>query len=341
MTRYYVGIDLHSNNNHLCVINQDDQVQKSQKLKNDLAEVLFHLGRFKEDVVGVVVESTYNWYWLVDGLIEAGYQLHLANPAANIQYKGLKYTDDKSDARWLANLLRLRILEQGYIYPKEERALRDLLRRRSQLVRLRTTNILSIQNQIIRNSAQILDKDQVLKLDEKKIRSYVSLEDQVLSIRSNLNIVHALNEQIQQIEKVVLKKGKLKPSFKKLMSIDGIGKILALTIMLETGDINRFSKVGHFASYSRCVGSKRTSNEKKKGSGNRKNGNKYLSWAFVEGANYLIRYNDKAKRFYERKVKKTKSVVARKALAHKLARASFFIMRDQCLFDENLMFSGA
>src|SRR5438132_5665019 len=101
---------------------------------------------------GLVVESTYNWYWLVDGLMEADYRVHLANPAAIQQYNGLKYTNDHSDARWLAQLLRLGVLHEGYIYPKAERAVRDLLRKRAHLVRQHTANVLSVQNLMVRNT---------------------------------------------------------------------------------------------------------------------------------------------------------------------------------------------
>ena len=113
----------------------------------------------------------------------------------------------------------------------------------------------------------------------------------------------------------------------------GIGEILALTIMLEAGEIRRFASVGNFASYCRCVGSQKISNGKKKGKGNTKNGNKYLAWAFIEAAHFAIRYNPKIKSFYERKKAKTKIVVALKAVAHKLCRACYHIMRDQVAFD--------
>ena len=103
--------------------------------------------------------------------------------------------------------------------------------------------------------------------------------------------------------------------------------MLATTILLETGPIERFSAAGNFASYARCVDSVRTSNGKKKGEGNTKNGNKYLAWAFVEAANFALRYCAEAKRFYERKKAKTNKVVAIKSLAHKLARASFPILK--------------
>ena len=103
--------------------------------------------------------------------------------------------------------------------------------------------------------------------------------------------------------------------------------------MFESGDINRFNKVGNFASYCRCANSNRISNGKKKGENNRKNGNKYLSWAFVEAANFAIKYNETIKKYYQKKMSKTKQIIAIKTVAHKLARACYYIMRDEVEFD--------
>jgi transposase len=137
----------------------------------------------------------------------------------------------------------------------------------------------------------------------------------------------------------VLKRARLKPAFKKLLTVNGIGHILAMTIMYEAGDIGRFSKVGQFASYARCVDSLRRSNGKKKGEGNRKNGNKYLAWAFVEAAHFGMRYNGRIRRFYDRKKAKRNAVVAVKAIAHKLARACYHVLTDQVDFDEARAFA--
>ena len=123
-----------------------------KKLRNDPENILTALMPHKDEISGIVVESTYNWYWLVDLLMEEGYKVHLANPSGIQQYKGLKYSDDKHDAFWLAEMLRLGILPEGYIYPKEDRPIRDLLRKRGHLVRLRTSLILSLQNIISRNN---------------------------------------------------------------------------------------------------------------------------------------------------------------------------------------------
>jgi len=286
----------------------------------------------------VVVESTYNWYWLVDGLQDHGYGVHLANTSAIQQYDGLKYADDVSDARWLAKLLRLGVLPEGHIYPREERAVRDLVRKRSQLVRQRTSHILSIENLFVRNTGSRMTANAVRVLTCEKVDGLRLGEDVALAMKANVVVMACLQEQIEHIEETVLKRVRLREAFQGLLTIDGIGKILALTIMLETGDIKRFKDVGNYASYCRCVKSVRLSNRKKKGKGNAKNGNKYLSWAFVEAANYAIRWNDRVKRFYQRKCAKTKRVVAIKAVAHKLARVCYHIMNDGVAFDARRAF---
>ena len=338
MSKLYAGIDLHSNNNYLCLINDKDQRVHEVKLRNELERVVFELKPFERDLEGIVVESTYNWYWLVDGLMDVGYRVHLANPAKNIHYSGLKNTNDRYDAFWLAHLLRLGLLAEGYIYPKEDRAVRDLLRKRSQLVHFKTANILSIQNLHSRNSGSQISSEVIRQLSCEEIALLTVDLDLALAIECNLVLIHLLMEKIAQLEKSILDRATLRPAFQKLMSIDGVGKILALTIMLETGDIGRFKGVGDFVSYSRCVPSKKISNGKKKGEGNRKNGNKYLAWAFVEAANFCKRYNSEANRFYQKKAQKTKEVLAIKALASKLARASYFVMRDQVDFDPSKLF---
>jgi transposase len=147
-----------------------------------------------------------------------------------------------------------------------------------------------------------------------------------------------LGARIQQIEKAVHKVAKLKSEYKLLMTVPGIGKILALTIMYEAGPIERFAKVGNYASYCRCVGSERISNGKQKGKGNRKNGNKYLSWAYVEAANHALWNYSYVKRYHQRNMAKTNNVVAIKAISHKLARACYFIIRDQKEFDPGRVF---
>jgi transposase len=331
--KLYGAIDLHSNNNVTVLIDEQDQVVYQKRLPNDLPVIVQQLSGYQAALQGIVVESTYNWYWLVDGLMEQGHKVHLANTAAIQQYEGLKYTDDNSDARWLAHILRLGVLPQGYIYPKEERAVRDLLRKRSQLVHQRTANLLSIQNLVTRNTGSSISANRIKGLDAPEVDALLPDGDLALAVKANLSVMSSADEQTQILERTVRDRVKLRPEFTFLKTVPGIGQILALTIMLETGDIRRFSSVGNFASYCRCVGSQKISNGKRKGSGNTKNGNKYLAWAFVEAANFAIRFSPRIKSFYQRKKSKSNGIVAIKAVAHKLCRACYYIIKDRVPFD--------
>lgn len=337
--KLYGAIDLHSNNNVTVVSDEEDRVVYEKRLPNDVALITQQLATYRDSLEGIVVESTYNWYWLVDGLMEAGHKLYLANTAAIQQYEGLKYTDDPYDARWLAHLLRLGILPRGYIYPKEHRPVRDLLRKRGQMVRQRTMNLLSIQNLWSRNTGEKLSANRVKQLDNQQIDQRIPNGDLALAIKANLAMLQGAEEQIELLEKAVVARVKLKPEFELLKTVPGIGHILSLTIMLETGEIGRFCTVGDYASYCRCVGSQKISNGKKKGSGNTKNGNKYLAWAYVEAANFAVRYNAKTKSFYQKKKAKTNGILAIKAVAHKLSRACYYIIKDQVVFNVTKAFA--
>jgi transposase len=265
--KLYGAIDLHSTNNVTVVIDEQDRVVYQKRLPNDLALILKELSSYQSELQGVVVESTYNWYWLVDGLMAQGYKLHLANTAAIQQYEGLKYTDDHSDARWLAHLLRLEVLPEGYIYPRADRPVRDLLRKRSQMVRHRTIHLLSIQNLLTRNTGSSLSAKRVKGLDVQQVDELLAEPDLALAVKANLSVMSSADQQVELLEQIVMQRVKLRPQFSFLKTVPGIGQILALTIMLETGDIRRFASVGNYASYCRCVGSQKISNGKKKGQG--------------------------------------------------------------------------
>ena len=339
MRQLYAGCDLHGNNNLIGIIDGDGKRVFKKNLSNSLPLIRDALKPFQRELVGIVVESTYNWYWLVDGLMEEGYRVHLANPSAIQQYSGLKHGDDKHDAFWLAEMLRLGILPEGYIYPKGERPLRDLLRKRGHLVRLRTSLVISLQNILSRNRGVSMIVNDVKRLKEDRISPLLEgSEDLAMAGRVSKEAIDFLTRQIRKIEGVMEKKVALKEAYRYLLTLPGVGKILALTIMLETGPISRFATVGDYTSYCRKVPSQWMSNGKRKGAGNKKNGNKYLAWAYSEAADYSRRFYPEPRAYYNRKMQKTNSVVAHSALAHKLARAGYYVMRDQVPFRPDKLF---
>lgn len=336
--RLYVGMDLHSTNCYAGILNEGSKKILSCKLPNDRARIISALAPYKENIEGIAVESTYNWYWLVDALMEEGYQVHLANPAAMKQYQGIKYLDDRHDAFWLANLLKLGILPEGYIYPRESRGLRDLLRQRSRFVVQKTSLKHTLQQIFCNHTGVILSNNTINRIGAAEIRKALGEEDRSYSGVSLLATIRFLEEQIEAIETYVLKKVKGGPPYPCLTTVPGIGVVLGLTITLETGPLDRFASASHLASYCRCVPTAYWSNAKQKGAGNKKNGNKYLSWAFAEAANFAIRYCKGAKAFYQRKCAKTNQPSAYRAVANKLAKACYYIMRDQVAFDAQRLF---
>ena len=327
--RLYTAFDLHSTNSYLAIINEKGERVFKRKLLNDPLKILTTLKPFKKDVVGIVVESTYNWYWLVDMLMKRGYRVHLANPAKIQQYSGLKHADDQHDAFWLAEMLRLNILPEGYIYPVEQRAVRDLLRKRGHLVRLRTSLIISLENILARNNGNHPTVNDVKALRSDRVTPLLEdNEDIQLAGKVSKETIDFLTHKIRSIESVVENKIELKEPYTKLLTIHGVGKVLGLTIMLETGPIERFAKAGNYASYCRKVPSRWVSNGKIKGKGNEKCGNKYLAWAFSEAAECARRYYPESRAYYNRKLNKTNLMVAHDALASKLAKAAYYIMKD-------------
>jgi transposase len=335
--KHYVGIDLHSNNSFVAVIDEAGVVKFKKRLTNDSSIIMDSLKAF-QDIEGVVVESTFNWYWLVDALQASGYKVHLANPVAMEQYEGLKHSDDKTDAIWLAEMLRLGILPTGYIYPKEDRALRDLLRKRNVLVEHRTALLIGLKGFIHNWSGERLSRTAVKGIEDADWEKLLVHDLNKESAKQLNEVIALLDQKVKMIEAIVISKVKLKAPYQKLQTVWGIGKILAILIMLETGDIHRFPHVGNYASYCRGVSSARISNEKRKGSGNKKNGNRYLAWAYWEAAQFMRRFYPKARAWFDRKAAQKGAVVAIKALSHKISRACYFIMRDQTVFEPSKLF---
>lgn len=332
------GIDLHSNNLVIGVINQDGTRLTHRKLDCNLEHVESFLKPLKSQLQAMAVESTFNWYWLVDGLRAKGYPIDLANPAQIAQYSGLKHADDKHDAFHLAELQRLNILPKAHIYDAELRPVRDLLRRRTNLVQQRTALFLSFKSLHARTTGQGMPLKVLKSMEPKEARTLYEHPANQLIAQIHLEHIAALDRSISRIEKAVLNCAREIPLYEKLLTLPGIGKILGMTITMEVGEIQRFRADGNFASYCRAVDSRRLSNGKQKGENNQKCGNKYLSWAFVEAANFAQRYDENCRRWYDRKKARTSAVIATKALACKLAKAAWHVMTHQTDYDARRMF---
>lgn len=336
--RIFAGIDLHSNNAVCGLVDESGQRLERRKLPNDLGQIERLLRPHKKQLEQVAIEATYNWYWLIDGLQDAGYPVVLANPAAMNQYEGLKHTDDVSDALFVADLARLGILPTGHICERELRPFRDLLRRRMLLVHQRTGLLLSLKSLYARNTGKTLTQGEVKGLELEEIPELFSHPADQLIASEQVKLVNQLKQSIGLLERAVEKVADKLPCYHRLKTLPGVGRILALTITMETADIERFAGAGEYASYCRCVSSSRESNGKNKGENNAKCGNKYLSWAFVEATHCARRLDPACRRFYDRKKARTNTMVATKALACKLSKAAWHIMKKDQDYDPKRVF---
>jgi transposase len=332
------GIDLHSNNVMVGVVDQSGRRLKHQKLDCDLEQIDGFLQPFKPRLKSIAVESTFNWYWLVDGLRARSYPVVLANPAAIDQYSGIKHADDKNDAYFLAELQRLNILPTGYIYDPVLRPVRDLLRRRLNLVHQRTALMLSFKSLYVRTTGQTMSLSRLKGMEADEALGLYKHPANQLIAKVQKEHIEQLSRSIERIEKAVLSRARELPYYQRLNTLPGVGRILGMTITMEVGEISRFKSAGDFASYCRTVASKRTSNEKNKGDNNRKCGNRHLSWAFVEAANFARRYDERCRRWFDRKAARTCTVVATKALACKLAKAAWHVMAHDVDYDPQRVF---
>jgi transposase len=316
------------------IVDQSGRRLKHQKLDCNLKAIVRFLAPFKARLESIAVESTYNWYWLVDGLRALSYPVVLANPAKIDQYSGIKHADDKNDAFFLAELQRLNILPTGYVYDPQ-------LRRRLSLVQQRTALLLSFKSLYARTTGQTMSLSRLKGMAvPEAIALYEHPANQLIA-KVQKEHIEQLSQSIERIEKAVLKSARELPYYEKLSTLPGVGKILGMTITMEVGQISRFPGPGNFASYCRAVDSKRTSNQKNKGQNNRKCGNKYLAWAFVEAANFAKRYDENCRRWFDRKAARTSTVIATKALACKLAKAAWHLMAQAVDYDEQRVFGRA
>ena len=333
----YAGADLHGNNVFLSLCDKEGNTVFRKRVKANLTAVNAALDPFWNRIVALGVESTFNWYWFVDGLRADGRNVKLGNPAKMEQYKGIKITNDLTDSDWLAEQLRLGIFPESYIYPQETRPVRDALRRRQLFVRRRTQALLSFGSLLERHG---LDAPGARKMEQWTLADIqaTGLDEFVqLQLETLLDAVRESDRLAKRIEEHVLPRIKPTEQYKRVQTVPGIALALGMLIVLESGDFKRFPSAGDYASYCRAVKSERSSNGKKKGCNNSKNGNAYLAWAFVEAATFAARFNPRIHAWYERKKAKSGVAKARKALACKLAKAVWHVMNGDD-FDEKLMF---
>lgn len=338
---FYCGIDLSARDSHLCVLDESLSIHLQQKAANELPRIASLLDPFKPHLE-IVVESTFNWYWLVDGLQELGFDVSLAHTLGLAMITQAKVKTDRRDAFSLAKLLRAGVIPKAYIYPASTRPVRDLLRRRHKVVAMRAQEYGSLRQLLLREGLLSISRNEIKLSDEEDLAQWFDHPLVVMSASHQLERIELLSRQILELEQQILLLSCDKADYKRLLRVAGIGRILALTILYEVGEISRFQSVRQFSSYCRLVpGIAQSGLVSRRGRAS-KQGNAYLKSAFNQAAVVAVRSYPRIRRCYERHLQRhrgsARKLVAYNVIAHKLAQAVYFVLKQGEDYREELLF---
>jgi transposase len=339
--KFYCGIDLHARTMYVCILNQAGETVLHRNMKTDPALFLKVIAPYREDLV-VAVECIFTWYWLADLCVQQGIPFVLGHALYMKAIHGGKAKNDKIDAHKIALLLRGGMMPQAYVYPAEMRATRDLLRRRMHLMHKRAELLSHIQNTNHQYNLPEIGKKIAYKANrEGVVERFVDTAVQK-SIEVDLALIDHYDKLLSDIELYIVNTAKQHDvnAFYRLRSVPGIGKILALVILYEVQDIQRFPRVQDFVSYCRLVKCAKESAGKKYGTSGKKIGNAYLKWAFSEAAVLFLRNNPEGQKYLARLEKKHSKGKALTILAHRLARTVYHLLRREQAFDMNKFLNG-
>lgn len=333
---YYCGIDLHARTLYICIVDHNGNNLYHKEIKANPETLLSVLTPYLDNIV-VGVECMHCWYWVADFCEHHNIEFILGHALYMRAIHGGKAKNDRIDSNKIARLIRGGNFPLAYAYPKEMRAARDLLRRRSKIMRYSGQFKAHVSNTSTQYNLLPPAKGSLrtIKGRDEMANTFADLSVQ-RSIDLDLHLVATFDHEVQQIERFV--EGLVKQSNQRdlvlLQSIHGIGRVLALTILLEIGDISRFGKVQQFASYCRLVKCKAESAGKSYGTQGNKIGNMHLKWAFSEAAVTHLKGNPKAQAYLEKLQKRMGKGKALSVLAHKIGRCVFFMLKNQQVFDE-------
>ena len=338
--KFYCGIDLHAKSMYICVINQVGEIVLHRDIRTDPEVFLKTIAPYREDMV-VAVECIFTWYWLADLCNQEIIPFVLGHALYMKAIHGGKAKNDKIDAHKIAVLLRGGMIPMAYVYPPEMRSTRDLLRRRMHLVRKRAELLGHVQNTNYQYNLPDIGK----RIDRKSNREGVAerFPDEAVqkSIQLDLSLLNVYDQLLLRLEHELSLTAKAHDadSYFRIRSIPGIGRILGLVILYEIHDISRFPRVQDFVSYCRLVKSAKESAGKRMGTSGKKIGNVHLKWAFSEAAVLFLRRNPNARSYRDKLARKHGKAKSLTILAHKLARAIYYILKRKEVFHMESFFA--
>jgi len=332
--KHYCGIDLHTKWMYLCILNQEGDVLYHRNLRTDREAFLRAIAPYREDLV-VAVECMFSWYWIADLCADEGISFVLGHALYMRAIHGGKAKNDKIDSHKIAALLKGGLIPMSYVYPKQMRATRDLMRRRNHFVRKRAELLAHIQNTGSQYNLPPLGRI-AKKGGRNDLVELFPAGCAQKNIELDLALIDAYDPLIDALEGYIVKtaNGHDPVALALLKTVPGIGKVLSLVILYEIENLERFSRVQELVSYARLVKCARESNGKKSGSSGKKIGNAHLKWAFSEAAVLFLKGNEPAQKYRDKLANKYGKGKSLTLLAHKLARAVYFMLKNKVAFDQ-------
>ena len=341
--RFYCGVDLHARTLAVCILDAQGQVAFQGQLPARPDDFLRAIAPYREGLA-VACECMFAWYWLADLCAEQGIPFVLGHALYMKAIHGGKAKNDRIDAAKIARLLRGGTLPQAYVYPAGMRATRDLLRRRTFLVRRRAELLAHLVNTNSQYNLPPLAQKLCYAANRAALDLPARFADPSVrkSVEADLALIDAFDAQVRALELYLTRAAKVDDprAYQRLRSIPGVGPVLALIFLYEVHDARRFPEVGHFLSYARLVRCAHESAGRKKGSGGHKVGNAHLKWACGEAACLLVRSSEQAKRWLARREKRHGKAKALGALAARLGRAVYHLLRKGEAFDPRRFFAS-
>ena len=333
---FYCGVDLHARIIYVCIMNQAGKVLLKRNMPNNFQIFKQFITPFLPNLA-VGCESTYNYYWLLDGCTEAGIPFYLGHALYMKAISGNKKKDDPIDAKTIADLMRTNFFPQAYPYPQKMRSTRDLFRRRTRLVRIRAEAYTHTQLVMHQHAITDVKSSQVKNRNTRReLPKLFSQPDVRINVETNLDIIDAFDPLIAKLEERIKKQALYhNPGhYRLLLTIPGVGDMIALNTLYETHDVSRFRKAQAYASYCRVVKCQRTSAGKLTANKNQKIGNPYLKWAYGQMAIYAVAASERIEKLFKKMERKYGTQRARARLRHKLAVAVYFMLKNNQAFDE-------
>lgn len=337
----YCGIDLHARSMYMCILSQDGEILLHRNMKTSPEMFLKAIAPYREDLV-VCVECIFTWYWLADLCAREGIPFVLGHALYMKAIHGGKAKNDKIDAQKIAVLLRGGMLPQAYVYPAAMRATRDLLRRRTHLMRKRAELLTHIQQTNSQYNLPEIGKKIAYKANRDGVAERFPDPAVQKSIEVDLALIGHYDQLLRDVELSILKTAKQHnaQTLYLLRTVPGIGEILSLVLLYEIHDITRFPRVQDFLSYCRLVKCTKESAGKRYGTSGTKIGNAHLKWAFSEAAVLFLRGNPAGQKYLTKLEKKHGSGKALTLLGQKLGRTVYYMLQRQTAFDMDKFLNG-